>query len=300
MLMKKVASAAKIAASLGERRQRQFWMQRAVTSIPSRMRRAAATAAGLPHVPTPSAEIARAADELRRQSYSMLPGLIPPEWVADMKAYFSGQPCGDPYRPETGTFVGPENAPKGTHVAFFSNEIASRAPHALDIANMPRIVDAVAADLGARPTISYMTAWWSVPAHEGAKQAENWHRDVDDYDFTKFFLYLTDVDDDAGPHMLLKGSHLVDKLTPIRRYTDEEVYAAFGKENEIKFTGPAGSCFLEKTYGMHRGFPPKSKPRLIFQVLYSLRETIYGPKQPIVDAKGLGIDPFMNRIYCRT
>ena len=196
-------------------------------------------------------------------------------------------------------FIGPGNAPAGTHVAFFDHEAVVGAPHALEIANAPALLETVAANLGAKPTISYMTAWWSTPAGDGtAQHAEKFHRDVDDLDFIKFFLYLTDVDEDAGPHVFIRGSHVADKLTTIRRYDDAEVHAAFGRESEVRFTGDAGTCFLEKTYGFHRGYPPKTKPRLIFQVLYSLRETIYGPKRPVV-AGGPGFDPFINRIYCR-
>ena len=100
---------------------------------------------------------------------------------------------------------------------------------------------------------------------------------------------LSDVDEDAGPHVYIRGSHVADKLTTIRRYDDAEVHAAFGRESEVRFTGDAGTCFLEKTYGFHRGYPPKTKPRLIFQVLYSLRETIYGPKRPTVAMIGVNM-----------
>lgn len=90
-------------------------------------------------------------------------------------------------------------------------------------------------------------------------------------------------------------------LTEIRRYQDEEVVDAFGAEKQVRFTGQAGSSFLENTYGMHRGYPPVSKPRLILQVLYSLRPVIYGPKSPICtlgqDGVPADIDPYINRVY---
>jgi hypothetical protein len=67
------------------------------------------------------------------------------------------------------------------------------------------------------------------------------------------------------------------------------------------FTGKAGTAFLENTYGFHRGVPPTEKPRLLFQVLYSLRNSIYGPDEPVarIGADGIpaGIDPFINRVY---
>lgn len=301
--LKKIGQGLNALMSLHDERYRAFYMMRRVTSVPRRQEIAARRAASLPRMDhPPSNEAVEKARILSRQGYVLTPGVIPSEWVADMRAYFSGQPCADPYR-RLGSFVGPENVTPGTHVAFFDNKTVANAPHAFEIANLPLLLDIVASEMGAKPTISYMTAWRSIPARDGvAQHAENHHRDVDDFDFTKFFVYLTDVDEEAGPHVFIKGSHLVDKLTPIRRYQDEEVFAAFGKENEVRFTGPAGSCFLEKTYGMHRGFPPVSRPRLIFQVLYSLRPTIYGPTTPVVDRPpdGLEIDPYINRIYCRS
>lgn len=299
-MLAKVVQAARIAATLREARHRSFWMQRTVRAVPRRLDLAARAAARLPRYEGPLSEIARLrAATLQRDGFVMTGDVAPREWIDAMRGWFETQPCADPYRPGLAPFIGPGNAPAGTHVAFFDHEAVVGAPHALEIANAPALLETVAANLGAKPTISYMTAWWSTPAGDGtAQHAEKFHRDVDDLDFIKFFLYLTDVDEDAGPHVFIRGSHVADKLTTIRRYDDAEVHAAFGRESEVRFTGDAGTCFLEKTYGFHRGYPPKTKPRLIFQVLYSLRETIYGPKRPVV-AGGPGLDPFINRIYCR-
>ncbi len=302
-MLSKVVKAARIAVSLREARHRSFWLQRAVKDVPRRLDLASRHAARLPRFENNvGGEALERARVLQRDGFVMTPSLIPDQWIADMRGWFETQSCADAYRPELGAFTGPQNAPPGTHVAFFGHDCVANAPHALEIANLPALMETVAANLGAKPTISYMTAWWSVPAGDGtAQHAEKFHRDVDDIDFIKLFVYLTDVDEEAGPHVFMKGSHLVDRCTTIRRYDDSEVHAALGKQNEVRFVGPAGTAFLEKTYGFHRGYPPISRPRLIFQVLFSLRETIYGPKAPFVDAKarGLDLDAFSNRIYCR-
>ena len=166
-----------------------------------------------------------------------------------------------------------------------------------------RLLAVAAGMLGAKPTISYMTAWWSLPAGDGtAQHAEKFHRDVDDWRFVKLFCYLTDVDDASGPHAFVRGSHRVNRLTQIRRFSDEEVDRAFDARNIVRFTGAAGTCFLENTNGVHRGIPPLDKPRLIFQVLYSLRPVIYGPKAPVAKLGEAGIpgglDRYVNRVYC--
>ena len=302
-MLKKIATAAKIATTLSDARHRRFWMQRNVTSLARRQAMASSISAQLPRLdgPLPPEAAARAA-LVERDGFAMATDLVPASWVGEMRDYFVGQPCADPYRPKLGTFVGPQNAPPGTHVAYFGAQSVVNSPRALEIVNLPGIVQTVGAVLGGKPTISYMAALWTIPAHDGmAQHAEKFHRDVDDIDFIKFFMYMTDVDEESGPHVYIKGSHNKDRLTRIRRYEDDEVYDSFGRENEVRFTGPAGTSILEKTYGFHRGYPARSTPRLMFAVLYSLRETIYGPKSPVIDprSRGLAIDPFINRIYCR-
>jgi hypothetical protein len=165
------------------------------------------------------------------------------------------------------------------------------------------VLEAVQSVLGCKPTISVMTAWWSMAGHEQGQHAELFHRDYDDWRFVKLFVYLTDVDEGAGPHVYVRGSHREDALMPIRRYSDDEVAAAFGRERFVQFQGAAGTSFLENTFGFHRGLPARVTPRLIFQVVYGQGPILYGPRRPIVDAgqvaPGQALDPHVNRIYLR-
>jgi hypothetical protein len=287
-----------------DRRYRQFFLQRMVKDRATRERWADAVAARLPAYSgdrSPSdSDHARA---LKQQGYAVLPSLIRADWLSDMVAYFSEQECADPYRPEIGTFRANDNVPGGTHVAFFPIDAVIAAPHVFAIGNDPHVLAIVADALGAKPTISYMTAWWSLPAGDGtAQHAERFHRDVDDWRFVKLFCYLTDVDEAAGPHVFVRGSHRINQFTDIRRFTDEEVGSAFATDDIVAFTGPAGTWFLENTSGIHRGIPAIGKPRLIFQVLYSLRPVIYGPKAPVARLGQAGVpgdlDRYVNRVYC--
>ena len=108
------------------------------------------------------------------------------------------------------------------------------------------------------------------------------------------------MDEDAGPHIFAAGSHNRDVLTEIRRFTDDEVEEAVGRDNIQRLCGPAGTTFIENTYGLHRGLPPRIRPRLVFQPLYSLRPVIYGPKRPLRH-KSAGdppdLDPYVNRVF---
>ncbi|KJV09597.1 hypothetical protein VZ95_10520 [Elstera litoralis] len=231
--------------------------------------------------------------DMNRQGYHLLTGLVEPQQVAEMRAYFSEQKARDPYRPTFGQFMPLTEARPETHVAFFDAETVVAAPHAVALANHPLLLASIEALLGCKPSIGYLTAWWSLPGDGTAEHAERFHRDVDDWAFYKFFLYLTDVDEHSGPHVYIPGSH--DRAThlDLRRYTDAEA-AALGRE--LRFTGPAGSCFVENTFGMHRGLPPRDRPRLIFQVTYCLMGLPYAPAKPVAPLPP-GFDPFINRFY---
>jgi hypothetical protein len=299
MLKDKLARGLKV---LTDKRYRQFYAQRQILGVPARERKANSLASRLPDFDAKGADQSAQSAILRDRGYLFLDNLISADQLEQMRAFFSVNECADPYRPALGQFVAPANAPPETHVAFFPNETTIRAPHVLSIANDPKVLSIVAGFLGAKPTISLLTAWWSMPHGDGkAEEAELFHRDVDDIRFVKLFCYLTDVDEVSGPHMFVPGSQNIDRLTKIRRYQDREIKEAFGENSLSMFTGKAGTAFLENTYGFHRGVPPTQKPRLLFQVLYSLRNSIYGPDRPVgrIGTEGIpaGIDPFINRVY---
>jgi len=250
----------------------------------------------------PSREANGARSELAREGVCLLPTLVGSGRAGDMKRYFENFQVRDPYNPSLGVFS-PAAAGPQTHVAFFDHATVLHAPHALAIANDGVVLDAVSAALGAKPKITYMAAWWSIPHPGEPRQAENFHRDVDDWRFIKLFVYLTDVDESSGPHSFVRGSHLSPALRRIQRYSDSAVDEAFGTERTVVFTGPAGSSILENTYGLHRGTPPRSRLRLMFQVVYGLSRMPYGPARPICDrseiAGGEGLDPYINGVYLR-
>ncbi|MCA6121820.1 phytanoyl-CoA dioxygenase family protein [Bradyrhizobium sp. WSM 1704] len=284
--------------TLTDPRYRHFYAQRRVTGMQERNAAADRLAATLPR-PLQSEDASEVTQKLDQHGYVMLPPLTANQ-VGDMRAYFTGRMAYDSWLPDNPMFSAPDNAPPGTHVANFRHEDVIGAPHALAIANNPIILSAVGHILGAKPTISCMSAWWSIAHGEKAKEAELFHRDVDDYRFVKLFVYLTDVDETSGPHSFVEGTHKINKLTEVRRFSEDEIAREFAGKN-LSFTGAAGTMFLENTYGIHRGVPPKSRNRLLFQVLYSLAAYIGGPKKPVApyvtSQDGVSIDRYVNRIY---
>ncbi|MEI9982150.1 MAG: phytanoyl-CoA dioxygenase family protein [Aliidongia sp.] len=125
-----------------------------------------------------------------------------------------------------------------------------------------------------------MTCWWAFAGRSEAKGFQRFHRDFDTPRFIKIFLYLTDVDLRSGAHVFVPGSQRSDKLRLTRYIDNDEVEAEFGQDAMVAMCGPAGTCFLEDTYGIHRAGLPVDRPRLILSAQYNIWRSPYAPKAP--------------------
>ncbi len=68
----------------------------------------------------------------------------------------------------------------------------------------------------------------------------------------------------------MPGSQRSDKLRLTRYIDNDEVEAEFGQDAMVAMCGPAGTCFLEDTYGIHRAGLPVDRPRLILSAQYNI------------------------------
>lgn len=239
-------------------------------------------AMGVPPLPfAGSPDAAEAAATLKRDGYVMLPP-IPAEIVAEMRRWVERAPL---RKTDNG---GPEPsldaARAQSHVAHIDDISAINCPHLLEIATDPIRLGTAARYIGVTPTILYCTAWWSFAGRDAPKDAQLFHLDLDDHRFCKLFIYLTDVDEESGPHVFVPRTHTPEALLEGRarapdpgafddwllnklRKTDEEVSAAF-PQRPVAITGPAGTNFLAATRGLHRGFLPRRRDRQVCQIVY--------------------------------
>jgi hypothetical protein len=145
--------------------------------------------------------------------------------------------------------------------------------------------------LGTIPRLIGVNLWWSYPVVSSPEErndaAQMFHYDLDDFKFIKFFFYLTDVDEHAGPHVVIKGTHrrkaftsTLDRLK-VRRYTDQEIAAMYPDDRILPIVGPAGTGFAEDTLAIHKGREP-ANPRLTFQVQFALHD--FGNQNDEADA----------------
>lgn len=279
-----------------------YLAQRRIRNLDRRRRIAQFVTGFLPRGDTEHPEASHVVRELEREGFAMLDGLVTPAMATEMREHFLRHRVHSPYIDDSPHVLIDDAPLPDSHFFIHDDRAVLSCPHALAIANNPKIISAMEAVLGCKPTIGYMTAWWSVPTADGvARNAENFHRDVDDLKFIKLFVYLTDVGPDNGPHEFIRGSHVDPRFSRIRRYSDDEVRGAFGAERQVTFTGTAGSAFLENTYGLHRGLHVQYGRRLVFQVIYSVLACAYAPPRPLPASVAapvpLPLDPYINRLY---
>ena len=98
------------------------------------------------------------------------------------------------------------------------------------------------------------------------------HFDMDRLFFLKFFIYLTDVTPDTGPHVFVAGSHRR-KPPPFRqdrRFDDDEVAAHYPAPAIRTVCGPRGTIFAADTRALHKGEPVVRGERLVLQAEFAI------------------------------
>jgi hypothetical protein len=278
-----------------------YLLQRTCTWYPLRRRLSAIAASTKPGFEAGAdADAGVVAANLERDGVAMLGGFVDAEAVQRIAAHLRDAPLRERFPPYRGEFR-LDAVPENVHVAEYRTEHVLACPDILRIANHPRLLAAASRYLGCKPTISNLSVWWSLPADGTAQEAENYHRDVDDWRFVKLFVYLNDVGPGGGPHCFVRGSHRSWRFVRKRRLTDEQVAAVFPREDMLEIGGKAGDAFLEDTFGLHKGQPPRTQRRLLFQVEYSVGPiAVYDYSPAPIDGLAAKLDPYINRLFVST
>ncbi|ASC69661.1 hypothetical protein XM38_005900 [Halomicronema hongdechloris C2206] len=158
------------------------------------------------------------------------------------------------------------------------------------LAEDPKLVEIAARYLDADPIFTGSRLWWNFVVEDANPYDSNktitfFHYDLDDYACLRFFFYLTDVDENGGPHVCVRGSHtnktLPQILWPVKRRKDEDIIACYGSENVISILGPRGFGFAEDTFCYHKATRPLSQDRLILQIQFAIHN--YGLHHDLKD-----------------
>jgi len=134
--------------------------------------------------------------------------------------------------------------------------------------------------LGSEPVLIGARMWWSFARHssekEQSKSGQTFHYDIDGYRSLAFFFYLTDVNEEAGPHVYVPGSHrkkrLLDLVSLRKSRSDAHIMHVYGGDAIKIVEGRAGEGFAEDIFCFHKGLSPRTRDRLILQVRFGLRD----------------------------
>lgn len=150
----------------------------------------------------------------------------------------------------------------------------------------PTILAIAGQYFGAEPVLLGGRTWWSFPAESSTLRktfdGQCFHYDLDDYYAMAFLFYLSDVDEQSGPHIYVRTSHrrkpLRFLLAPLRSRPDQKIVDFYGPGSIILVCGSAGSGFVEDLFCYHKGSHPLGRNRLVLQFRYGLRR--YGNEGP--------------------
>ena len=281
-----------------------YYAQRVVT--PRRLRKAVVSSlAGYLRVRHGMPERRQVADlehektlaALHANGHVLLGELLTPSQLADIRAYLADKLVA-PHGRSLPTFPA-QQPPRGMRMAEYSLADTLACPHLLALANSAPLVRMAAHYIGCKPTISAIGLRWSYPQTGGGSGLQGFHRDCDDWRFIKLFVYLTDVDVAAGPHVYVSGTHQEHCNMRLQAYSDDEIGSRYGATRISSVTGPAGTGFAVDTLGIHKGMVPTQKPRLLLQVQYSLLPIYMYRYETPQRTSPEPVDNYINRLFVR-
>ena len=192
------------------------------------------------------------ADALDRDGIAPLPALIAPEALAGLQAAFEGALA----KPSFNTWVGYEQNEKWR---LLVENVLMLHPAAVDLALHPLVTEALRLYVGPDVGLTEARGWKTIRT---MRNFHGWHADAwHDPSITtaprevKLGVYLTDVEN--GHFAYLAGTHR--PARPARHWSPAEVKPLLHLERAMR--GPAGTCFLFDTAGVHRQTTPVLSPR---------------------------------------
>jgi hypothetical protein len=125
------------------------------------------------------------------------------------------------------------------------------------------------------PKLIYADAWYSIPMDPGKRiGSQQWHRDPEDKQMVKVYMYFSEIDESAGAMEYILGtSNALGgrgieigewKAAGANLYPSTElVEHSFPPSQRFYCTGPVGTLLFCDTTGLHRGGISRSKPRVV-------------------------------------
>lgn len=155
------------------------------------------------------------------------------------------------------------------------NAVHSLSHPLLAIGLSAPVLGVVSSYMGLWPKLIYTDAWYSIPMDPGKRiGSQQWHRDPEDKQMVKVYLYFSEIDQGAGAMEYILGTsnalggHGVKigewKAAGANLYPSTElVEQGFASTRHFYCTGPVGTLLFCDTTGLHRGGISRSSPRVV-------------------------------------
>jgi hypothetical protein len=139
------------------------------------------------------------------------------------------------------------------------------------------LLEIINAYFGMWTRLRYYNVWHTDVTVGPPKQSQLWHRDREDRLILKCFVYLSDVDDGAGPFTYARGTHpkgevpIVEAFDEdgVQRSTDEQMERVVPRERWLSAQGAAGTIVIADTRGYHKGGLARRQPRLMYNCMWT-------------------------------
>ena len=125
------------------------------------------------------------------------------------------------------------------------------------------------------PKLIYTDTWYSIPLDPGKRiGSQQWHRDPEDKQMVKVYLYFSEVDESAGAMEYILGTSNTHgrqglkigewKAAGANLYPSAElVEQSFPASQRFSCAGQVGTLLFCDTTGLHRGGISRSRPRIV-------------------------------------
>ena len=132
--------------------------------------------------------------------------------------------------------------------------------------------------LGYYPTLITRHLTWSFACDLDEAETQklypptNFHYDVAGFNFVTVSFFITDVDENTGPHIMIEKSHNRKPLQMLFRSNiqkEADVWRYYNRSEQLTITGKAGFGFFQDPSCIHRLKLPTNGNRLILQIRYS-------------------------------
>ena len=142
----------------------------------------------------------------------------------------------------------------------------------------PSILQIANGYFGMLTRLRYYNVWHTCVTSATARESQLWHRDREDFLILKMFVYLSDVDEGAGPFTYAPGTHPKGRIRQeasshseggVKRSTDEQMTEIVNAEKWIKATGRAGTIVFADTHGYHKGGLAREHDRLMYVCMFT-------------------------------